>query len=206
MAHTVRNHDGMKVLVVHDMNRRYDEDGNLTLSKEMGDLEIVHASEIAKYYGIPLRTIGRGDNEVRGIWAMVFDNEIGQRVPYNSEETKPGDRNIRTWRVKRKDADGNPIEREEKVVRATKSWDQNGDQKSQLAGNVPILDEIDDGMYVRLEDVLIFAEGQGWTKGGGRPGAAVAMKVAAANDEKLDKMMEAITALTKLVAAVATKK
>ncbi len=192
MTHTVRDHDGMKVLVVHDMERRFDDDGKLVSSKAMNDLEIVHAQEIARYYGIPLRTIGRGDNEIPGTWAMVFSNEIGQRVPYNTEETRPGDRNVRVWKVI-KDAAGNPMDTEEKVVRAKVHYDGN------KPTGFPLVDELDDGMYVRLEDLLTYAAAQGWTKGGGRPGV-VAPAAIRSTEDKLDKLVELIQGLAQIVA------
>lgn len=202
MAHTIKDVDGLKVYVVSDMNRRYDEDGNLVSQKDMGGLEIVHARDIATYYNIPLHTIGKGANAVPGIWSMVHDNEIGQRVPYNTEETKSGDRHIRTWKIL-KDANGEPRDTKEMVIKTTRHWDA-GKSGAGLLTDKPLLDEIDDGMYVKLSDLRDYASVMGWEKGKGRPGQAA--KIAATNDEKLDKMAEAITALTKLVASLAVKK
>ncbi len=191
--HTEKNHDGMKVLVVSDMNRKFDEDGNLVSSKDMGNVEIVHASEIAKHYGIPLRTIGTGDNEVPGIWAMVHQNEIGQRVAYNSDHAERGNRHIRTWRII-KDANGQPIDTEERIVRATRHWNTNGIQGDKL-----VTDETDDGMYVKLSDLLEFASTQGWSKGAGRPNVEGVAKRAISLDDKLDGLASAMLHQAKVI-------
>lgn len=193
MTHSIRDHDGMAVVVVHDMNRRYDEDGKLISSKEMDNTEIVHAKEIAKYYNIPLRTIGKGDNEIPGIWAIVHSNEIGQRVPYNTEETRPGECNYRIWRVI-KDAAGNPMDTEERIIRSTVHREAGG-----KADGGPLVEELDDGMYVRLSDLLPYAEAQGWTKGGGRPGV-VAPAALRSSEDKLDKLTALVQGLAEIVA------
>lgn len=152
--------DGMTVLVVSEMNKRFDAEGVELPTRDMKGSEIVHASEIARYYDIDLQDVGFGDNRVMGVWSLVFGNHMGQRVPYNSEATAQSDVNRREWRPI-KDSRGQTIENKEKVV------------------NHKVIIETDDGMYANYADVLRFAKANGWTKGGGRPvkGAAPAIDI-----------------------------
>jgi hypothetical protein len=126
---------------------------------------------------------------------MVYSNEIGQRVPYNSEETAPGNRNIRQWRVI-KDATGKPIDSEERVIRATRHHDHGGNLSA-----LPIIEQLDDGMYVKLDDLLEYAEGMGWAKGKGRPGldAHHALKAAQSAEDRMAKVETSLASLTQLI-------
>jgi hypothetical protein len=195
MTHTVEDHDGLQVCVVTDMHRRYDEEGKLVSAKTVDNLKIVHASEIARYYNIPLRTIGRGDNMIPGIWAIVHDNEIGQRVAYNSEASRIGDRHVRSFKII-KDAAGNPMETVEKISNLKVHHKAGGEPAD---GRPPLVEETDDGMYVRLDDLLVYAQGQGWTKGGGRPGV-VAPVALATSEAKLDKLTDLVQGLAQIMA------
>jgi hypothetical protein len=193
MTHTVKDVDGLKVLVVTDMDRRYDEDGNLKSSKAV-DLELVHAKEIARHYAIPFRDVGMGDNRVRGVWSMVFENEIGQRVPYNNEEQVPGDRNVRQFKIVR-DAAGNPIDTEERIVRATRHHESSGNLTA-----IPLMMDTDDGMYVKLADLQEFASANGWRKGAGRPGKEASAIATSNTDQKLDKLADLVASLAQIMA------
>lgn len=151
MSHNEIDRDGMKVLVVSDMGARFDLETGLEIPRRsVENLEIVHASEIARYYGLDLGDVGLGDNRVLGTWSLVHLNLIGQRVAYNNDQQEVSDRYIRDWRVI-KDSRGVPVDTKE-IVKAEKQ----------------ILD-IDDGMYVRYADLVKFAKAQGWTPGGGWP-------------------------------------
>jgi hypothetical protein len=197
MAHTERSQDGMKVLVLQDMERKFDDNGTLLSSKDMGGLEVVHATEIARYYGIPLRDIGKGDNLIPGIWTMVFENTFGQRVPYNHEKTDPNsNRNIRQF-SEIKDAAGKTVDTKEVIVRSKFHHRDSG----KLERGMPLAFETDDGMYVKLSDLLEYAEAQGWRKGAGRPHIEAKAKNSASIDEKLDKLTDTLTALAQIVAA-----
>ena len=160
MAHTYEEReDGLRVVVVGDLTKRYDPLTKKEIAQRDAPAEpIVHASEIARYYGIPLRTIGSGDNEVPGVWAMVHTNEIGQRVPYNTEESRPNHRYIRIHEHVYSAA-GIPIDTRERII----------ENKNAQPIQYAMTDEVDDGMYVRLSDLLEYANAQGWTKGGGWP-------------------------------------
>jgi hypothetical protein len=151
MAHTKETReDGLAVLVVSDMNRRLDPRTGKPLAARKFDDVIVHAKAIAEYYKIPMRDIGQGDNRIPGIWSMVHENTIGMRVNYNNEEKTASDRYVRKWEKIFNDA-GQPIDTKETIVREDHEV------------------ETDDGMYVRLSELLEYAEANGWTKGGGRP-------------------------------------
>jgi hypothetical protein len=195
MSHTEKDHDGMKVLVVADMNARFDEEGKQVSAIDMEGLEIVHATEIAKYYGVPLRSIGQGDNEVKGVWAMVHANEFGLRVPYNSEASRRGNRNVRAWKVL-KDANGNPLNTKEEIKRYTTHHNDSGAAMRDL----PLIEELDDGMYAKLADVLEYAAAQGWKKAGGRPGTGATAAHADATNDKLDKLVDTVQALAQIIA------
>jgi hypothetical protein len=154
--HDVSDHDGMKVLTVHQMNKRFDKNGKELPVRDMKGLQIVHASEIADYYGLDLQDVGFGDNRQIGVWTLVHQNMIGQRVPYNSEEIKPLDRIVRVWK-EIKDARGLTVDTEEIIL-------VNKDPTK-----YEVMQETDDGMYARLDDVLRYARANGWSKGGGWP-------------------------------------
>jgi hypothetical protein len=195
MSHTLREHDGLKVYVVTDMDRRFDEEGKLLSSKEVDNLELVHASDIAKYFGIPLRDIGKGDSLVPGIWTMVFENTFGQRVPYNDDHQIPGDRNVRQF-VEIKDATGKVVDTKEKIVLSKFHHRDSG----KLERGMPLLIDTCDGMFVRLSDLLEYAEAQGWKKGAGRPHVEGKAKNSASVDEKLDKLTDLVTGLATIMA------
>ena len=151
MTHTTEQRDGMEVLVVSDMGRRFDpETGKELKVRQVNNLPIVHASEIARYYGLDLPDTGYGDNLRLGVWSLVNHNMIGQRVNYNSESEAKSDRIVRHWEII-KDPMGKPV-----------------DTKSTLKEEKVVV-ETDDGMYARLDDVLRFAAANGWTPGGGWP-------------------------------------
>ena len=145
-----RNEDGMEVLTLTEMNRRFDKNGNELARRQLGNLEVVHAKQIAEYYGLDYADVGYGDNVQLGVWSLVHRNIIGQRVPFNNEETVECDLIKFDWEVI-KDGTGKPIDTKEIRV----------EQKFQA--------ETDDGMYVRLSDLKRYAKRQGWTKGGGWP-------------------------------------
>ncbi len=148
--HTVMDRDGMKVLVVKQMNKRFDKNGKELPQRKFDNLEIVHASEIARYFGIDMQDVGIGDNRVLGAWSLVHGNHMGQRVPYNDESTQPGNINLRTFK-EIKNERGQVIDTEEVIVEKA----------------APV--ETDDGMYARHADVLRYAAANGWSKGGGWP-------------------------------------
>ena len=151
MAHTIEDRDGMQVLVVSDMGARFDPETGLEIKRRgVDNLAIVHSSEVARYYGIEHADVGMGDRRVVGVWNLVHDNIIGQRVAYNSETQAESDRYIRDWLVL-KDGQGRAYDTKE-IIKAVKQ----------------VLDT-DDGNYVRYDDLVKFAKAQGWTRGGGLP-------------------------------------
>lgn len=153
----VINHDGMHVLVVHEMQKRFDPETGAELpSPKMDDVQLVHSTEIAKYYGIDHADAGDGKDTVAGVWTMVFQNRLGRRVLFNTEETEPTNRYIRDWRIL-KDTRGVPYDTKE-IIKI--------DDSEHGAYQVR---EVDDGMYVRLDDLLRYAKAKGWKKGGGHP-------------------------------------
>ena len=161
MAHIEIDKDGMKVLVVSDMGARFDPVTDKELPRrKVENLEIVHSTEIARYYGLDHGDTGYGDNQVLGTWALVHGNIIGQRVAYNNEASAPLDRLIRVWEVE-KDNRGVPIDTKEKIVVNT--------NKHLGALTYALTEDLDDGMYVRYADLVRFAKAQGWTKNGGWP-------------------------------------
>lgn len=170
MAHTYETReDGLRVVVVGELTKRYDPITKKEVAQRDAPAEpIVHASEIAKYYGIPLRDIG----ETPGVWSLVHTNVIGQRVPYNTEETRPNHRYIRIHEHVFNQA-GLPIDTRERII----------ENKNAQPIQYAMTDETDDGMYVRLSDLLEYAAAEGWSKGGGwpkhQPVAAPAVDVAA---------------------------
>jgi len=165
MPHTIEDRAGLKVLNVGFMNRRLDpKNPRKELPAKKLDDVLVHASEISRYYGIPLQSIGLGDNRVPGIWELVHSNAIGLRIPYNSETSKRGDFTERRWE-KQFDTMDRPIGSEEKVVNTDVYL-----APDPRAGQ-PVMVDTDDGMYVRYSDLLLYAEANGWKKGGGRPKA-----------------------------------
>ena len=151
MTHSVIDKDGMRVLVVSDMNKLFDPETGLELKRRAVDnLEIVHSTEIARYYGLDHNDVGFGDSKVMGVWNYVYGNLIGTRVPYNTDEEVPAERFVRAWEIL-KDGQGRPYDTKEKVV----------GQK--------FLKNADNGMYVRHSDLVKFAKAQGWKKDGGWP-------------------------------------
>lgn len=151
MPHILEDRDGMQVLVVSDMGKRFDLETGLEIKRRsIENLAIVHSTEIARYYGIEHADVGMGDRKVPGVWNLVHDNIIGQRVAYNSETQAESDRYIRDWLIL-KDGQGRAYDTKE-IIKAVKQ----------------VLDT-DDGNYVRYDDLVKFAKAQGWTKGGGLP-------------------------------------
>lgn len=154
MAHAHYDHDGMDCLVIDEMQRRLDpKTGKPLPARKMAGLKIVHASEIARHYGLDLADIGFGDNRQLGVWSLVNNQLIGRRIPYNSEETTIGNHIVRDWNVL-KDVTGRAYDTEEILVEK------------------PLTLETDDGFYIALDDVLKYAKVNGWTKGGGWPAKA----------------------------------
>ena len=162
MAHEFTEIDGMKVLVVSAMNRRFDENGVELHTREFPEkLQIVHAEEIARYYGLDYQDVGYGDNRIPGVWSLVHGNIIGQRVPYNAETSAPLDRQVIVWEVI-KDGRGMPIDTKE-VIKIN-------DNKTPGQTHYELTQETDDGMYVRLDDLMKFAKVRAGQKGqGSRP-------------------------------------
>ena len=151
MTHTLIDRDGMQVLVVSDLGARFDLESGLEIKRRAIDnLAIVHSTEIARYYGIEHADVGTGDHKVVGVWNLVHDNIIGQRVAYNSETKTTSDRYIRDW-ILLKDGQGRAYDTKEVIK------------------EVPQVLDTDDGNYVRYDDLMKFAKAQGWTKGGGLP-------------------------------------
>lgn len=187
--HSVTDYDGMKVLVIHQMNKRFDPETGLELpQRKMDDVKVVHSTEIANYYGLPHHDIGIGKERQLGVWSFVFHNMIGQRIIYNTEETEPTDRYIRDWR-KIVDSRGVAVDTKE-IVKIDDT--EHGAYKVR---------EIDDGMYVRLSDLLEYAKVMGWKKGGGFP----AGKVEAASEDRMSRLESLVEQLLLAVATGAQK-
>lgn len=175
--HTYGDHEGMKTLIVTSMQDSSTmESGEKVIIEGMQlehPLEIVHANDIAKFYGI----------NIREVWPLVHANAMGNRVAYNGGMVLTGknaNRNERFWKLI-KDANGNEV----KVERVRR---------------VPHNPEMDDGMYVQLEDLLYFAETQGWTKGGGKPKSKEHLQTTS----DLSVLSQQIAELTKLMGAFVT--
>lgn len=152
--HQVEDRDGLRVLVVSDMQKHFHPQTGEELPSRKLNTTIVHGKDIAEYYGIPYRTIIGADpvrDYVKGVWELIFDNEIGLRVNYNSEMTDKDTIEAMTWVNDKRNSDGMVISKklERKQFRVSR--------------------ETDDGMYVRYDDLMEYVAAQGWTKGGGRP-------------------------------------
>lgn len=171
--HTYGNHEGMKTLIITSMQDSSTFESGVQVIIEGVKLEepteIVHYTEIAKFYGL----------NNRDVWPLVHSNAMGNRFAYNGGETLKGknaNRNERFWKT---------------------ITDANGNQtKVERIRRVPYTSELDDGMYVKLEDVLYFADSQGWTKGGGKPKS----KEAQQTTSDLSLLSQQIAELTRMMA------
>lgn len=177
MAHDIIDHDGMRVLRVSDMHRRFDPKTGEPLPVRQVNADIVHYTAIAEYYGL----------DPRDVWPLVHQQVMGPRVPYNTEDKQPGTRQIRRWKIITDKQTGQPLDTKEEIVETNVHWDGN-----KLTG-VPIIDDQDDGMYVRLKDVERYAKAQGWRKGAGLPEKTGRTAASAGTEEKLDKLIEMMT-------------
>lgn len=152
MTHAVEDRDGMRVLVVTDLGRRFHPDTGQEIPARRVDAALVHSTEIARYYGLPHASVfdHRGNMVEAGVWELVHQNTIGLRVNYNTEDKRADNKDVREWdRIK--DQAGHVIDTKEKIVR---HYGQS---------------ETDDGMYARYDDVIRYAKANGWTPGGGWP-------------------------------------
>lgn len=171
--HKIDNRDGMRIFQIHQMQARSDKRGRPIVGKSFDPpLEIMHASDIAEYYGL----------DIRDVWPLVHENLMGQRVPYNTGETKQDSHTERHW--------------------VTELDDHNQPQQVEAVREVPITMDIDDGMYMRLKDVLYYAKAKSWTKDGGLPVSAA--QAAASSD--IAQLVEIVKVLlTKEQMAVITE-
>ena len=141
--HAALDIDGMRVLAVSKFQDRVDKQKRPLPGRTFDPpLQIVHARDIASYYGL----------DIRDVWPAVHGNEMGQRVPYNTGTQKASNRTEHYWRPEQ-DAYGQTHMIED--VR-----------------EVPQTVDIDDGIYARLSDVLYYAKAKGWAKGAGLPQGA----------------------------------
>jgi hypothetical protein len=183
--HTVEDRDGMRVLVVTSMQDLSSmQSGSLEIiegNKLEEPTAIVHANDIAKYYGL----------DIRDVWPLVHANAMGQRVSYNSTPTEDKD----------SPTPGKPIlPMTKNSNRNERYWvdgyDTHGNKtKVERVRRVPYVQEPDDGVYAKYTDVLYFADSQGWTKGGGKPKS----KEAQQTTSDLSVLSQQIAELTKLM-------
>ena len=141
--HTIIDAGGMRVLAVSKFQDRVDKRKRPLPGRSFDPpLEIVHARDIAAFYGL----------DIRDVWPAVHGNEMGQRVPYNTGTQMASNRTEHYWRPEQ-DAYGQThmIEDEREVPQTV---------------------DTDDGIYARLSDVLYYAKAKGWAKGAGLPQGA----------------------------------
>jgi len=174
MAHKVEDRGGLKVTLISQMQDRADKVGKTIPGRSFDPpLETVQVRDIAEYYGI----------DIRDIWPLVFESQMGQRVPYNNGTEVISDHTERK-QVEQVDVLGRP-HMEPQVV------------------TVKHMAETDDGMYAKLKDVLRWAKQHGWVPGGGLPEdmAARHQQTDMADiKEMLKGLTEAVTVLAKLQA------
>lgn len=138
--HTIQEVDGMRVHTVTQMQNTKDRKNRSRPGRKFDQpLQLVHAKDIATFYGM----------DIRDVWPLVFENAMGNRVPYNTGENRVNNRITRQW-IETVDDLGRPHKEQELVEEE-------------------FIEDLGDGMFMELHDVLYFANSQGWEKGKGMP-------------------------------------
>ena len=101
MTHTTETRDGMEVLVVSDMGRRFDpETGKELKVRQVNNLPIVHASEIARYNRMRSVT-GETFTELTHAWPSGFGSieETAEAAMAAFQKYAEGKSGTLYWRI-----------------------------------------------------------------------------------------------------------